>query len=285
MRDVTLVGGTGFVGMALAEHLVQQGRQVSIVSRRPDAKVPAGVKLVADGTVPIHPAVVNLAGATIATRWTDAAWAEIEDSRVRLTRSLVERFADQPPEVFVCASAVGFYGDCGEDRVTEARGPGADRAARLCEAWEAAAVEAEALGVRTVRARLGIVLGRGGALKAMLPAFRMGAGGPLGSGQQWFPWVHLDDAVRALTLCIDQLQGPVNVVGPSAIRQKDFARTLGATLKRPAFLPAPKFAIKLGLGEAAEMLLASQNAAPQALLDAGFTFRWPELQRALADVV
>jgi hypothetical protein len=119
----------------------------------------------------------------------------------------------------------------------------------------------------------------------MLPAFRMGAGGPLGSGQQWFSWVHLDDAVRALTLCIDQLQGPVNVVGPNPVRQKDFARTLGATLKRPAFLPAPRFAIKLGLGEAAEMLLASQQAVPQALLDAGFTFRWPELQRALADVV
>lgn len=279
--DVVLVGGTGFIGQALARRLVQQGQRVSIVSRRADAEIPAGCTLVADGTLPVARAVVNLAGAPIATRWSAKSWERIESSRLELTRTLVESFAFDPPEVFVCASAVGFYGDRGDTPLTEEEPSGPDRAALLCAEWEAIAEQAEELGVRVARARLGIVLGDGGALAAMRRPFKAGLGGPLGSGRQWLPWIHLDDTTRALMLAMERLSGPLNVVAPHPVRQGEFARALGRTLGRPAVLPVPQFALKLALGDAAGLLLASQRALPTALLDEDFTFEHPHVEGAL----
>jgi uncharacterized protein len=280
--DVALVGGTGFIGQALARRLVQDGQRVAIVSRRSDARIPDGCSLVADGSVPVARAVVNLAGSPIATRWTKKNWAQIESSRLALTRTLVESFAFDPPEVFVCASAVGFYGDRGDTPLTEEEPSGSDRAAVLCASWEAIAEQAEELGVRVARPRIGVVLGDGGALAAMRRPFKACLGGPLGSGRQWLPWIHLDDATRALALAMERLSGPLNVVAPHPVRQKDFATTLGRTLGRPAVLPAPEFALKLALGEAAGLLLASQRALPTALLDEDFTFEHPHLEGALS---
>lgn len=283
MNDITLVGGTGFLGQALARRLLELGRGVVITSRRSDAKVPEGAVL-ARALAPSQ-VVVNLAGEPIVGRWTAAKWARIEASRLDLTRSLVDSFGEDWPRTFVSASAVGIYGDRGEEELTEASALGQDRTAGLCIAWEGRAAEAQ--GPRVVQARIGLVMGaEGGALGALLTPFRLGLGGPVGGGGQWQPWIHLEDLVEGLIHCIDvPMRGPVNLTSPNPVRQADFARTLAALLGRPAWVPAPAVALRLALGEAAELLLASQRVLPAKLLDSGFVFRHPELDPALRDLI
>lgn len=241
-------------------------------------------------------AVVHLAGAGVADhRWTERYKAQIRDSRVLGSRALVQWMAGLPaperPRVLVAASAIGFYGDRGDEELSEDSPPGTGFLAETCQEWEAEVARAEALGVRTVRVRIGVVLAReGGALDKMLPAFRLGGGGPMGSGRQWFPWIHLDDLIGIFTHALDQpqLHGVVNAVAPGVVRQRDFATALGRALHRPAVVPVPAFALKLAMGAelAEEALLASARVVPRRLqAEEGFRFRHPELPGALADLL
>jgi len=238
-------------------------------------------------------AVVHLAGAPIASeRWTEARRAEILSSRVDGTRAIVDWLHTRArrPSVLVCASAVGFYGDRGDTLLTEEADQGRGFLADVCAAWEREALRAEEVGIRTVCIRLGVVLSTsGGSLAKMLPVFRVGGGGPLGGGRQWFPWVHEDDVARAILHVIrtGSVRGPVNLVAPDSHRQRDFARALGGVVGRPAVMPAPAMALRaaFGRGLADELLLSSQRVVPEKLQHAGFSFEHPRLGEALAHLL
>ncbi len=241
-------------------------------------------------------AVVHLAGAGIADkRWNPKVKAVIRDSRVQGTRTLVQWLAGLPeadrPRTLVAGSAIGFYGDRGDDVLTEASSRGEGFLAQTCDAWEEESRKAADLGVRVVIVRTGIVLSTdGGAFDKMLPAFRLGGGGPMGSGQQWFPWIHIDDLVRIIEHALDQptLHGVVNAAAPGIVRQGEFATALGAALNRPAVVPVPAFALKLAMGPemAQELLLASARVTPARLAEEpAFAFRYPDLPQALTDLV
>jgi len=291
--NVLVAGGSGFVGTALVAALRADRHRVRVLTRRrdeagPDAPFwnpPAGE--IDRAAFAGADAVVNLSGATIATRWSPEKKREIRESRVRCTRLLAETMAALPerPSVFVSASATGFYGDRGDELLTEAATPAGDFLAQVCVAWEDAAAPARAAGIRVVHPRLGLVLSpAGGVLKQMLPPFRAGLGGPLGTGRQWWSWVVLHDVVAALrfALVTPTIGGPVNVVAPGAVRNADFAKTLGAVLGRPAAVPVPTIALRLLFGEAAEgAILAGARIAPTALAAAGFPFAHPDLEPAL----
>jgi hypothetical protein len=235
--------------------------------------------------------VVHLAGESVADgRWSAERKARILESRALGTRAVVAaiRRAERRPRVLVSASAVGYYGSRGDELLDEGSAPGDGFLADVCRLWEREAMAAAELGVRVVTPRLGVVLApRGGALGKMLPAFRAGVGGPLGSGAQWMAWVHLDDAVGLLARAVEDeaLSGPVNVCAPEPARQRDFARALGRALHRPAVIPTPAIALKLAFGEMSEVLLGSQRAVPRAALAAGHVFRHADLDAALADLV
>jgi uncharacterized protein len=237
-------------------------------------------------------AVVNLAGASIAGEtWNAERKALIRSSRVHTTRELVcamEKLADKP-NILVSASAIGYYGNRGDEALTEESKPGDDFLARVCQEWEAEAVKAETLGMRVVRTRFGIILAKhGGALPQMMRPFKFGAGGRVGSGQQWMSWITLDDAVAVLRYALENraMSGAVNVVSPQPVRNADFARELGRAMHRPAILPAPAFALELVLGEMAEaLLLASQRVMPSRLQQLGYRFVHATLPGALAAVL
>jgi uncharacterized protein (TIGR01777 family) len=238
-----------------------------------------------------HEAVINLAGEPIDQRWNDANRRRFHESRVGLTRHLVAAISNLPPadrpQVLINASAVGIYGDGGDTLLTEASPPGSGYLADLCAEWEDAAIEAEALGVRVVRVRTGIVLGRdGAAFKKLLRVFKAGIGGRLGSGRQWMPWIHLHDLQAAIVHAVlsESLAGPINGSAPAPERNMDFTRKLAAALHRPAVFPVPGFALKLVLGGFGGALLEGQRALPAALEADGFTFRFPTLESALADL-
>lgn len=237
-------------------------------------------------------AVVHLAGEPLAAhRWTAAVRARIHDSRVEGTRRLVDGLARLPrrPRVLVCASAVGYYGDCGDEAVTEGHGPGDDFLARVCVEWEGEAARARELGLRVVSLRFGMILSpSGGALKAMLGPFRLGLGGPVGGGRQFWSFVALPDAVAALAFALshEDLEGACNVAAPGALRQGDFAAVLGHHLRRPAFMPLPAVAARIVMGDLADaVVLPSIRAVPARLTSAGFTFACPDLAAALAAVL
>jgi uncharacterized protein len=287
---VAIFGGTGFIGNALVERLLAHGDHVTVVTRDPSAhhSTRAGVEYA--GWLPElgrFDALVNLAGAPIAgKRWSASYKRELAESRVALTRKLVDALAAtaRKPKVLVNSSAVGYYGDRGEEVLHERSRAGDDFLARLCVDWENAARGAEAHGVRVVLVRTAIVLGPdGGALQPMLPLFKLGLGGPLGSGKAWFPWVQLEDlcAVMLFALDRDDARGPINAAAPESVRQKEFARTLGRVLGRPAFLPAPVLALRIALGEVAHALVASERVEPHVARELGFRFQWPELEPAL----
>jgi uncharacterized protein (TIGR01777 family) len=310
--DVLVTGATGFLGRAVCARLRGAGHGVLALSRDPQRAqrdVP-GVQRAwrwdpKAGRPPQEAlqsadAVVHLAGESVAGRWTAARKQEIRDSRVLGTRNLVTGLAGaggaggassaggasaaQPrASVLVCASAIGYYGDRGEAELVESSEPGSDFLAQLCRDWEAEAVAAQALGLRVVRLRFGIVVGPdGGALQAMLPPFRLGAGGPLGSGRQWWSWVHRDDVTGlALRSLGESWSGAINATAPEAARQGDFARALGRVLGRPAVLPAPALALKLLLGEFSTELLSSKKVLPQRATQLGYTFAHPALEPAL----
>jgi uncharacterized protein (TIGR01777 family) len=236
-------------------------------------------------------ALVNLAGASIAgAGWTPERKAVLRSSRVHITRELIcsiEKLEDGPKTI-VSASAVGYYGNRGDELLTEESKPGDDFLAKLASEWEAEAVKAEALGLRVVRLRFGIILAKhGGALPQMMRPFKFGLGGRIGSGQQWVPWITLRDVVSVIreTLQNRAITGAVNVVSPQPVRNVDFAKALGRAMHRPAIVPAPAFALELALGEMAEMLLASQRVAPSRLEQFGFRFSQRDLNSALASVL
>ena len=287
---VGISGSSGLVGSALAAFLSTGGHEVVRIRRAPgSAGTPGWAAAGADSLDGLDglDAVVHLAGEPIAQRWSLAAKERIRSSRSDGTASLVALLAAQPspPRAFISASAVGVYGDRGDEELTEASAAGSGFLAEVCTGWEAAAETAGAAGLRVVRARLGVVLSPGGgALAKLLPPFQAGVGGPVGSGRQWLSWIGLDDTVGALhhLLQHDELAGAVNVVGPSPVRNKELAHTLGRVLHRPALLPAPALAIAAAFGEMGRAtLLGSQRVLPHALEASGFVFLAPTLEDAL----
>lgn len=297
---IFITGGTGFVGRALVNHLISAGHQVTILSRRGSAVWADNPRRVQGD--PAHPgpwqeilreheAVINLAGASIFCRWNAPNRREIMDSRIVTTQNIVTalRSPESRVRVLLNGSAVGYYGNRGDAELTEESAGGAGFLAEICSAWENAAQGAEALGVRVVRCRLGVVLGRdGGALAKMAPLFRAGLGARLGDGRQWFPWIHLKDLLRIITLLLDdpQISGPVNCVAPAAVTNHELSRTLAAVLHRPLFLPPlPAFFLKILQGEASALLLDSLKVSPTVLTRAGFTYNFPTLSAALTDLL
>jgi uncharacterized protein (TIGR01777 family) len=238
---------------------------------------------------PEHQWIINLAGASIFGRWSPAYKQEIHESRIRTTRNLVIALAGGNRRQLLCStSAVGYYGPRGDEVLTEESPQDSDFLARLGTEWEAEALKARELGLRVVITRFGIVLGRGGgALGQMAPMFRRFLGGPLGSGQQWFSWIHQGDLARAFSFISEhpEIHGPVNLTAPNPVRNRDLARALGRVLHRPAWLPAPEFMIRLAMGELAESLLTGQRVIPKRLLDAGFKFNFPTIEAALKDLL
>ena len=295
---IAITGASGLIGRRLLKDLAAAGHSLHVLSRHAGTNLPPGVRLsVWDSTRGEPPAdalrdvdaVVHLAGEPVAQRWTAHARQVIRESRVTGTRNLVEALARLPrkPEVLVCASAVGYYGDRGDEILNESSSPGTDYLARLCVDWEKEAQAAEASGIRVVRVRTGLVLdARGGALPRMLPPFRLGLGGKLGSGRHWMSWIHLEDLAALFQFALaNPISGPVNGVAPNPVVNAGFTRALAAAVHRPAIFPVPAFALRLLFGEMSGILLASQRALPQAAERAGFRFRYPELAPALADVL
>ena len=291
---IAITGASGFVGGPLRAALRERDHVV-VAARRTDA--PAKLKWsVEEGFVPPdalsgYGAVVHLAGESIAGgRWTDERKAAILGSRVDGTRRVVEALAaaDPRPSTLVCASGIGYYGDTGDTVVDETAPAGSDFTAQVAAAWEKEAEAASELGVRVVRMRLGMVLGRaGGALAKMLPAFRLGFGGRLGSGEQYVPWIHLDDTVAAFVHAVEssELVGPVNVVAPNPVPNTEFVHAIGRAVRRPTIIPAPKFALRAVFGEMADLLLTGQRAEPKRLQEAGFAFDFANLGQALSDLL
>lgn len=295
---ILLTGGTGLIGQHLCQHWLRQGHRLTVWSRRPEqvAKLcGAGVRGIARldelGADEQVDAVVNLAGAPIADRpWTSARRALLWASRVTLTEQLLAWLAsrEQRPRVLVSGSAVGWYGDGGERELTEASTPvKEDFASQLCIAWEETAQRAQALGIRVVLLRTGLVLAAdGGFLSRLRLPYKLGLGGPLGDGRQWMPWVHIEDQVALIDFLVqhNDASGPYNACAPEPVRNREFARQLGRTLHRPAFIPMPALLLKAGLGELSILLLGGQRARPVRLLAAGFTFRFNDLQSALGNL-
>lgn len=296
---ILITGGTGFIGRELAASLLADGHAVTVLTREITSsgnRVPNGAKAIRDlARAEAVDAVVNLAGANLGgTRWNPVTKMGFRTSRIDTTRRLVDWMSrlGTRPKVLVSGSAIGWYGPHGDEVLTESAPAGSDFSATLCRDWEAEALKAAVLGVRVCTVRTGIVLGPsgpagGGALAQMLPAFRLGGGGPMGSGRQWMSWVHRADLVALIRFLIERetASGPYNGTAPEPVTNAEFAKTLGRVLKRPAILPMPGFALKLIVGEMAEILLSGQRVIPQAALDAGFAFRYPELEAALRDVL
>lgn len=298
---VTVTGATGMLGRRLVEELLGRGDEVTVLSRDaakadrlfdgrataatwadPQAEPPPADALAGrDG-------VVHLLGEPVAQRWTDAARAEIRDSRVLSTRNLVAalgRLSDAArPGVLVSQSASGFYGPRGSEPVDEREPPGDDFLARVCLDWETEARAAGALAVRVALTRTGVVLSdSGGALEKMLPPFKLGIGGPVAGGRQYVPWIHTDDVVGALAFCLDDsgADGPINLTGPDPATNAELSKALGRVLHRPALAPVPGFAVRVLYGEMAQIVTTGVNAVPARLRELGYEFRQPELERAL----
>ncbi len=291
--NILVTGASGLVGSALASSLTSTGYGVTRLVRRPPQPGEKAARWdPLAGTVDVSAfegvdAVVHLAGENIAERWTTAKKVNIRDSRVKGTQVLCEALTRlaSPPQVLVSASAIGYYGDRGEEILSDESASGRGFLSEVCRAWEAATEPAHQAGLRIVQLRFGIVLSpAGGALAKILPPFRLGLGGVLGSGLQYMSWIALDDAVGAIQHAIvtDSLQGPTNAVSPHALTNQEFTHTLGKVLGRPTVVPLPAFAARLMFGEMAdELLLASARVQPAKLLASGYRFRYPELEGAL----
>lgn len=298
---IIVSGSSGLVGTALIESLLPDGHIIGRLMRSGSAGVTdATSKMIRweppTGSIDLPSmesadAVVHLAGASVAGgRWTAARKQILRSSRVDATKHLVAGLAQlkEKPRVLVSASAIGFYGDCGDEILTETKAPGNDFLAQLCRDWEASAAKAEYEGIRTVMLRFGIILAsNGGALQQMLRPFRIGVGGRLGNGQQWMSWITLEDVVALIRYALEKetVRGPVNAVAPNPVTNTQFTSILAGVVHRPALLPAPRFALKMALGEMADALLASQRVSPEKLNNWGFHFRHPELKQALESIL
>ena len=294
---ILITGGSGFIGQALCPLLLQAGHELTVLSRDPARaarSLPPGVELVQqlDQAKRVE-AVVNLAGEPLAEgRWTERRKQEFRQSRLGTTQALmqwIERLpAVQRPRMLVSGSAIGYYGPRDDRKLDENAPPGDDFSATLCRDWENAAHAAEALGLRVAIVRIGVVLGPGGgALAKMLPPFKMGAGGPMGDGQQWMSWVHRQDLVRMILWLLenDSARGPYNATAPEPVRNREFATTLARVLHRPALVTTPALALKLMFGEMSTLLLTGQRVVPAHAKAEGFEFKHPQLEAALREVV
>jgi uncharacterized protein (TIGR01777 family) len=298
---ILMTGGSGFVGSYLTTRLVQDGHEVTVLTRSMKGAKPAaqGVSyLEGDPTrkgpwqesVKTHDGIINLAGASIFSRWNEEYKRLLRESRIQTTRNIVEAIETSPQKqvTLFSTSGIGYYGFHEDEELTEESAAGNDFLARLSGDWEGEALKAREKGVRVVITRFGIVLGeKGGALGQMIPLFKKFIGGPLGSGQQWFSWIHIKDLAEAFVFLIKhpEISGPVNLCSPNPVRNRDLARALGKALNRPSFMPAPGFMIKLVLGEFGSVLLEGQRVIPRRLLDNGFVFQYPEIDRALQSIV
>ncbi|MDR2548670.1 MAG: TIGR01777 family oxidoreductase [Desulfobulbus sp.] len=295
---ILITGGTGFVGTAVSRRLLESGHEVTVIgssaSRHP-APHPQLSHVVADTTrtgdwqrlVPEQDALINLAGRSVFNLWTERYKQAIRDSRILTTRNLVDALPATTETVLLSTSAAGYYGNGGENEKDETSEPGSDFLARVCRDWEVEAGRAAAKGARVALMRFGVVLGKdGGAMATMRIPFRLGLGGPIGSGRQWFPWIHLDDLVNAMVFLLgaEECKGPFNFTAPQPVRQKEFARQLGAAFHRPACLPAPAFAMGM-LGEFGRSLLQGQKTLPQGLINSGYLFTYPDLPAALREII
>jgi hypothetical protein len=288
---VVVSGANGLIGSNLVRALQQRGDEAVALVRKPRAPGEVGWdgRSLDPAVVERADAIVNLAGASVAQRWTGPYKIQIRQSRIESTRAIVEaiRASQKRPRVLVNASAVGWYGGRGEEEITEASAPGTDFLAEVCKIWEAEALRAEPLGVRVVLVRTGVVLARdGGALAKMVPPFKAFVGGPLGSGRQWMPWIHLADELGLLLWAIgSSVRGPLIAAAPNPVRMKDFARALGRSLRRPSLFPVPAPVLRLAMGEMAEIVLDGQRARPLKALEGGYKFRFAEAQAALDDLL
>ena len=278
---VTILGATGFIGKHLASALRARGDEVGTASLRD----PAGAAAACAGV----DAAINLAGAPIlGKRWDSAYRSQIRTSRVDAPRAMLDALAQAPerPRTYVSASAIGYYGSSETATFTEESPAGNDFLARVCADWERTAEHASALGMRVACIRTGIVVGRdGGALAALLPIFRLGLGGPVATGRQWYSWVHIDDVVGIYLHALDGAAGALNATAPNPVINADFTRALGRAVHRPALIPAPAFALGLALGEASTLLTEGQRVLPERTMASGYSFKYPQLDEALRSAV
>ncbi|MFC1504972.1 TIGR01777 family oxidoreductase [Thermodesulfobacteriota bacterium] len=296
---ILITGATGFVGLHLARFLLEAGHEIVATgtSKTHPLSGQPFFEYVSADTTQAGPwqdqagnaaAVINLTGRTIFHRWTKSYKQQILDSRVLTTRLLVDALPKDKATIFLSASAVGYYGDGGDALLQESAPAGTDFLAGVSVVWEKEALRAAAKKHRVVAMRFGVVLGaNGGALAQMVPAYRRFAGGPLGSGRQWFSWIHMDDltAAIAFSLATESLQGPVNFCAPGVVTSRDFAQALGKALHRPAIIKVPTFALRMAMGEMGSVLLNSQRAVPARLQEAGFTFQYPHIDEALQSLL
>lgn len=300
---VIFTGGTGLIGTALATRLATEGHEPIVLTRDPaktKGNLPAGVRAAGwDGKsgdgwshlIDAGTTIVHLAGAGVAdARWTAERKREIRESRTASGAAVLAAIREAPakPRALLQASAVGYYGPRGDETIDEIEPPGDTFLAETCVKWEESTREVEAQGIRRALLRTGLVLTpEGGALGKMLLPAKLGANGPLGSGRQGFPWIHLDDEIGAIRFLIDRADatGPFNLTAPNPPSQAEFARALGRVIHRPSFLPAPAFALRLALGEMADMLLTGHRVVPKRLLELGYRFRFPDLEGALEDLL
>jgi uncharacterized protein (TIGR01777 family) len=306
MMRVIITGGTGLIGSALSKQLAAARYEVFVLSRNPNKySLPTGVQGVQwDGKtadnwhslITADTTIINLAGASIAgdgfipSRWTDKRKRSIRQSRVQAGQAVVAGIeaAEQKPRLLIQASAVGYYGPCGDEVLTEASPSGTDFLASVCRDWEEATAVVETMGIRRIVTRIGVVLSMGGgALPITALPYRLFAGGPLGSGKQWWAWIHIDDVVNAMQFLLesDEAAGVFNLTAPHPLQNKDFGKTIGRVLGRPHWLPVPAFALKLALGEVSTIVLDGQRALPQNLQALNYPFKYSEAEPALKSLL
>ncbi|MDD3620030.1 MAG: TIGR01777 family oxidoreductase [Desulfobulbaceae bacterium] len=298
--QIFITGGTGFIGTHLAQTLLEADHSLTILSRSPrkstrpgltyiqgDPLQPGKWQSIAAG----HDAVINLAGASLFRPWTAGNKRLFRESRIRTTANIADALSrkESSAAVLISASAVGYYGDRGDEELDEGSPPGVDFLARLAGEWEEEAEKCAAAGIRVVRCRFGVVLGPdGGALAKMIPVFKLGLGSPLGPGDQWFSWIHIDDLIAAIVFLLDhgEISGPVNCTAPNPVTNRQLTGALAAALHRPAFLPAvPACLIRLAAGEGSQLLLNSQKVMPRVLMEKGFVHACPDIHSALDRIV
>ena len=302
MKKVLVTGGTGFIGSRVCDTLHEKDYAVRVVSRDPErAKTklnsvkdiytwnPEKNQLPSEATSDVQ-AVIHLAGETITGWWNADKKRRIRDSRVLSTRNLVASFAssDTKPDVLVCASAIGLYGGSGDEIFTENTPAGTDFLAEVCQEWETEAKKASEYGIRVVMIRIGLVLGIGGGLLGqVLPPFKMGVGGRLGSGNQWMSWIHVDDVIGIVLHAMENkdIEGALNATAPAPVRNIEFTKTLGSVLNKPAIFPVPVFGLKLLMGEFANFVVLSQNVLPKKTEESGYEFQYRTLESALKDLL
>jgi len=300
---IVVAGATGLIGQRIVQKLVEAQNDVVVLTRNPSKRaglnspsvrfVQWDARTPGDWCIQLDQAdgVINLSGESIGgKRWTSAQKSRILSSRLDATNAIVDaiKASGRKPQVLVNASAVGYYGGVRDGDVLESHSSGNDFLADVCRQWESAALAAEGFGVRVVLARSGIVLAAdAGALKRLLIPFRLFVGGPLGSGSQWFPWIHLEDEAGAMLFAIENpaITGPINLTSPEPVTMREFCSALGRALKRPSWAPVPAFLLKIILHEMSDMVLKGQRAIPRRLLDAGYRFKFPRLDEALPDVL